>query len=464
MTNKKPIDVSVIGEVLAKRTIKERLKEKLGLRTTSTLIVPSLRYKDKVFPSFSFDKLNDIQTGDPDTGAAMDMIAGQVVRGGFETTMNEDYAEKSDGLTAKEVVDEKCQEFNIDQIAKEMTSDIIGYGESFIWKGKGKIIRQAVRIMPSTIKLFNFDDMGLELQGIETYATDFSADELIRGSYNRIGKQPLGFGILQALATGLVINGVSREPLIVMKSKIMQAMVNQIQAFSSPKQIWILPDCPDDKLPAYRDQIKKMQDGEVMLTNKSGASVVNAVAERMRGLDLYVEKIWNSYYIALQTPIPQLFSGDQLTQASASSALTIAEVGKIDDLRRYIKRLIEREFFIPWLDDAGLDPKQAKVRLNWRLMQRPDANVLLPIIQKGRENNDLTRTEYRRIIADFGLPIDPQATKELEEEDKKREAMNQQGMPQQDGKSPNSTNPDQPIQSAKKKYEVRRDDQNYAGE
>lgn len=440
----------------------QKFKEALSRKPGASLLVPAeTSSSGKVFPTLAFDKLNDIHIGDPDVGTALELISGQAVGRGFETTMNEKYTEKTeDGRTAKELVDDKCQEFGLDQIVKEDVVDVVGYGESFIWKG-GTNIAFLTRIMPASIQSFTFDKDNLTLQAVNTQHKSFPIDELVRYSYNRIGKQPIGFGILQALGMTLTQGGEQRMSFAEIKAKIQTAMVKQIEDFSSPNQMWIFPEATDDKLAMYLTKVNNLAKGRRVVYNKPGAAVINAVPERMRGMDMYVEKIWNTFYLALQTPIPQLFTGGQLTQASATAALSVGELGKIDDLRRSVKRTIEQEIFASWLKEAGLDPLKAKVRVNWRLMQRPDTNVLLPVVQRSREMKDISATEIRKIYADMGLPITPEIPEELKKE--QEEAKKTQEKAQSDKeKIPGMPAQAQPVQSAEKKHEMRRDEGRFA--
>jgi len=427
-----------------------KIRSALGRR--GTLIAPETEYVTKIYPTLSFDELNNIHIGDPDVGTAIDLIAGQVCHGGFETSMDPKYAIKTvDGRTAKELVDDRCQEFGLDQITKENVADVVGYGESVIWKGGPQSIKLLARVMPASIRSFNFSLDGMTLENIETYKTKLSINEVIRYSYNRIGKQPVGFGVLQALGTALLINGETRAPFAEIKARVQSAMVKQIEEYSAPNQMWVLPDAPKADMPTYKAMIQRLKKGERIAYNKAGAQVINAVAERMRGMDMYVEKLWNSFYLALQTPIPQLFAGGQLTQASALAALGVAEIGKIDDLRRYIKRVNEQEIFALWMREEGLDPLRAKVRMNWRLMQRPDSNVLLPLVVRVRELKDISRTEMRTVLSDMGLPITPEYPK-----DELEEPMPEKTGDQRD--TPGLPISNQPVTSVEKKHEARGDE------
>lgn len=395
-----------------------RIKEGLNKILTAVHIVKSrglLLFPEivggRVYPKPSFDELNNILIGDPDVGSAIDFIADIVMGTGMETTMNEKYEETtSDGRTAKEIVDDQAYEFGLDQVTQEVVKDVVGYGNSVLWKNNtgGSKIEFLIRVMPTYIKQFKFDKAtGLMLEHIQSNRVKFPANQVEWFSYNRIGKQPIGFGILQALGTSLSVGGVSRKSFVSIKARIQQAMADQIETFSAPNQMWILPDCPDNKLGEYHTKIQQLKKGQRLAYNKAGASVITAVSERMRGLDFYVETLFNSFYLALQTPLPKLFTSPGFTQASAMAALQMGE-RKIYALQRYIKRVVETRVFASWIAEEGLDPLKAKVRLNWRMIQRPDINVLLPIVLKARENRDLSQLEFRNFLADFGLGIKPE--------------------------------------------------------
>jgi len=389
-----------------KTTVKALMEAITG--KTGTAMFPSRTSKDKIYPEPSFEKLSNIETGDPDVGAAIDFISDVVMALGFETSMNEKYTEKAEGKTAKEIVDDNNESFGTDQVIQEIVKDVVGYGNNVIWKNRtgGKKIEFLIRIMPASIKNFNFDETGLILKSVETNLKTFPADQLIWFNFNRKGKLPIGFGILQALGTALKYGGETREPFAQIKAKIQTYMTDQIENFSAPNQMWILPDCPDADLPKYHSQVQQLKKGQRITYNKAGATVVSAVPERMRGLDFYVETLWNSFYLGLQTPLPKLFTSPGFSQASATAAIQMGE-WKVYVLRRYIKRIVEREIFAPWIEEVGLDPLQAKVRLNWGMIRRPDVNVILPLLLKTRENEDMTQEEWRNILRDLGMPLKP---------------------------------------------------------
>ena len=69
-----------------------------------------------VSPDVSFKTMTDVYLGDLAARASIDFLADQIAGNGFYTTMNEQYAEKSEGKTAKETVDQFCEEQGLDEV------------------------------------------------------------------------------------------------------------------------------------------------------------------------------------------------------------------------------------------------------------------------------------------------------------------------------------------------------------
>lgn len=382
-----------------------------GIRKTGTLMVPEKTWGGRVYPDPTFERMMEVHLGDPDVESALEFIGGIAVGNGFETIVNEEYSEAE---TAKEIIDNNCKEFGLDQLTQEMAVDIIGYGNCWFWKGNPEKIEYLARISPGTIKACEFSDDGLFLKSVQTTYYKFPANELIWLKTNRIGKTPLGVGILQKLCTALkTTSGETRAPFAEIKARVQEAMATQIEKFSAPNQMWVLPDCPDDKLVTYHAKIQKFKQGTRLAYNKAGATVIQAIPERMRGLDFYAETLWNSFYLALATPYPKLIlgGGPGFTEASAKAAERIGE-RKIFTLQRYLKRVIETEIFDVWLMQEGLDPKQAQPRLNWRLSDRPKMEVLLPLLHGTWLKKGMTTEEWRKILMNIGVDLE---TKEVPE-------------------------------------------------
>jgi len=77
----------------------------------------------------------------------------------------------------------------------------------------------------------------------------------------------------------------------------------------------------------------------------------------------------------------------------------------ISTLQRYLARGYEHQIFNSWLKEEGLDPKQAKIKLNWQFPDKPKPEVLLPLIEKTWELGGITDEEWRDALMDFGVQL-----------------------------------------------------------
>lgn len=378
----------------------------------ASLVIPEKAYGGRVYPDPTFEKMNDVHIGDSDIGSSIQFISDVAVGNGFEVTMNEDYKQtvisgEYYGLTAVELIREKCDFFGMDELTQEITKDLVGYGNSILWQKNPVKIETLARILPGTIKEFKFDDeSGLILEYVKTSKASFPADELIPFMYNRIGKTAIGVGILQALCTALKLKkGGSRPPMAEIKNRIQKSMMEQIEKFSAYNELWILPGVSDKKLSTYHSKIQKLYNAR-MVFNKPDAKVIQLVPERMRGLDFYAETLWNSFYLALGTAYPKLVLGGAggFTEAAANAAVAMGE-RRIAALQRFEKRMIETFIFDKWVAEEGLDPIKAQVRLNWQIIDKPKMETLLPMLEKTWELKGITTPEWRDVLIKCGVNL-----------------------------------------------------------
>lgn len=357
-----------------------------------------------IYPDVNFQNACELLLGDPDIAAAIDFIVSVAAGRGFETSMNSNYTTKtSDDKTAKEVVDLKCKIFNFDSLVQEIAEDIVAYGNSFIWKGNSVKFERCIRILPYWVYRVDFSDSKiktLHLLNPQDVPNKIDGNEVIWLHTSAIGKDRLGIGILQGLLTPYA----GRPPFAHIKAKVQKAMAEQIENFSAYNEVWVFEGLADKDVSTYNARIQQMKKGKRITTNKP-AQIIRSIPERMRGLDFYVETLWNSFFLGLKTPYPKLVVGGTFTEAAANSAIRVGDV-RINLLRRYLKREIETQFFDVWVAEEGLDPVEAQVRLHWRLMRMPDVNVLLSSLTKLTELGTIKTSEMRKILRDMGLPIE----------------------------------------------------------
>jgi ketopantoate hydroxymethyltransferase len=124
--------------------------------------------------------------------------------------------------------------------------------------------------------------------------------------------------------------------------------------------------------------------------------------------EAYVEHILNQVYLGGQTPLPKLFTTPGFTEASARAALEMAE-RKVMALQRFIKRIVEREIFVPVIAQAGLDPEKANCRLHWGMPDRPKIEVAdvirLAEVSASYGISYVHPEEVRRMLAKMGFEL-----------------------------------------------------------
>ena len=386
-----------------------------------------------VSPDVSFKTMSKVYLGDLAARASIDFLADQIAGAGFYTTMNTEYEEKSGGKTAKELVDEFCAEQGLDEVLQESARYLIGWGNVFWWVGNAKKI-EFLRTVPLEIIRDNgvkFDSDG-QLDGIELdwkrQPNEISGDEVIHLAYNVLSAKPLGIGVLQSLCTPLDIgDGETREAFYQIKAKIHSGMADTVYMFGAPNELWSFPGLSRERLQEFFAEIKSIpRRGSRFVFNPpagSEAKVQPIVAERMRGLDFYVETLIDEFVLGLQTPLAKLVTRTGFTEASANAALEIAE-RRVLALQRFLKRDVERYVFSRVIAAAGLDPVRAHVRLNWGVPESLDYEKLTELlghlitVMEKVGPNVISPQELRTILRDIAkLPLDEEALNQPEEKE-----------------------------------------------
>ncbi len=373
-----------------------------------------------VSPVVSFKAMTGVYLGDLAARASVDFLADQIAGVGFYTFMNEDYAERSEGRTAKEVVDEFCAEVGLDEVLQESARFLVGWGNVFWWTGNPVKI-EFLKTVP--LEIIKDDGIKFSEGKLERIEFDWKrqprqivGDELIHLAYNVLTASPLGVGILQSLCTPLDIgDGEQREPFYQIKGKIQAGMADTIYTFGAPNELWSFPGLSKERINEVLSQIKTIpRRGSRFVFNPpvgSEAKVQPVIAERMRGLDFYVETLQDEFVLGLQTPLAKLVTKTGFTEASAKAALEIAE-RHVLTMQRFLKRSVERHVFDRVVAQAGLDPARARVRLNWGIPERLDyeklTGMLSPLIEILKTApNVITPAELRKILREVAkLPLE----------------------------------------------------------
>ena len=338
----------------------------------------------------SFKTMTHVYLGDLGARASVDLLADQIAVK-FYTTMNEKYEETTgDGRTAKEVVDDFNEIAGVDQTLQVSARFLVGWGNVFWWIDNPKVINKFVPVPLEAIKDrgVKFDQSGF-LDRIELdwqyEPKTIPGDELIHLAYNVITALPLGIGTLYSLCRPLNIgDGEQREPFYQIKGKIHTGMSQTIYKFGAPNELWNLPGLKKETTKQVQSMISKIgPKGERFVWNPpkgQEAKVQTIVAERMRGLDYLVETLDDEYNLGLQTALTRLIAKRGYTEASSKTAEGVSET-RVFAIQQFLKRGIERFVFDTVVRAEGLDPAEAKVRLNWGMPEALDYEKLIDLLQ-----------------------------------------------------------------------------------
>jgi len=383
-----------------------------------------------VSPAVSFKLMTSVYLGDLATRASIDFLADQVAGVGFYTTMNETYKEPSEGKTAKEIVDEFCEEVGLDEVLQESARYLIGWGNVFWWVGAPVKI-EFLRPIPLEI----IKDEGIKFDfakgAIRELIFDWkqqpqqiSGDEIIHLAYNVLTAKPLGVGILQSLCTPLDIgNGDKRDAYYQIKGRSHDSFTKIMEKFGAPVELWSVPGASEKTSKELMATLKSIpREGARIVVNpaqRSEAKVQPVVPETPRGIEKYLEILDDEYLIGLQSPISNLLGKTGFKYATAEAAVEVV-ANRVMAFQRFLKRGVERHLFDKVVAAAGLDPKQAQVRLNWGMPEALDYEKLSQILGQLTEllkvkPSVIGTEELRKILRDVAkLPLE----KELPEEPK----------------------------------------------
>ena len=402
----------------AVRRLYEALTHRTALFLTETEKVMGIS------PDISFKTMTKVYLGDLAARASVDFQGDQIAGQGFYTTMNEEYTETSDGKTAKEIVDEFCEEFHVDELLLGTSRYLVGWGNAFWWVGNKKKFDKLEVVPLDAIRdngiKFDEDSLAEIKLDWNRKPKEIDGDELFHLAFNVMTAKPLGIGILQSLCMPLDIgDGEQREPFYQIKGKVIDGMAQVIYRFGAPNELWSFPGLSEKKLKEAETKIKTIpRRGARFVFNPpkgSEAKVHPIVAERMRGMDKYVETLEDEFDLGLQTPLAKLVTKTGFTEASANAALDIGEL-HILALKRFLKRSTEY-IFDSVVAAAGLDPKQAQVRLNWGIPEQLDYEKLSDLL--GHLVTIMTTmpgvirgSEMRKILRDVAkLPLEEEEAK-----------------------------------------------------
>ena len=368
------------------------------VRGSEATIVPAWQSRVGEKPVVSFEAQVSVYLGDTMARSAVDFLAEQITGPGFYTTAEEP--------KAKVVVDDFCASVNLDELLLSTAREVVAYGNSF-WERITPVRLENLKLLPITsIERVERTAEGVVQGYRQTQAYEgglLRSGQVIHWRWNAVNAEALGSGLIRSLCEGLQTStGEVRPAVADMKARMEKAMLDQFEKFSGPTELWTFKGLTKDDLQAYANVLKRIPSKGARLAYNDEAEIKQAVVPMSRGWESHIEAITNGFLLGLETPIPRLFTTPGFTEASARAALEAAE-RKVMSLQRFIKRTIEREVFNPVVEQAGYNPSEAKVKLNWGIPSEPE--LVTSDVLKAFELGVLSRDEVRKILIGVGWKL-----------------------------------------------------------
>jgi hypothetical protein len=310
---------------------------------------------------------------DPACKSSVDLLAASTVGMGFYTT-----CEQGQGK-AKAVVDEFCEEVNLDGLLNDMARPLIACGNDFWLRLMPEKLSDVVRLPLDAVERVELGSVadikipykveGYKLrakyQGRTAASSSLNPQAVIHWRLNASNTSSFGLGLLQVLIHTLRVGADKRPAYSWMKAKIERIMPKIFEKYAGPDVLAYLEKADSATIKQFESAIKnRPEEGAWLFYNKPCEVKPVTIDPRAQGLEYYIDHIVNQFYLGCETPLPRLFSTPGFTEASARAALDLQDM-LIRPTQRYIKRQVEREIFGPVLRQEGFDPLKVKLRLNW---------------------------------------------------------------------------------------------------
>ena len=387
-----------------------KVREALTVKQSSCYAYPS----SKTFSETALIPLADVMTlyeRDPTCKASVDLLAASSVGMGLYTTANEKYEMAED---AKRAVDKFNEDVNLDGLLNDMARVLIACGNDFWLKLTpdrfGDLCRIPIDAVEKIERKFVQDDdlkipykvEGFKLRHI--YGEDsLKPETVIHWRINCVGQSAFGMGILQVLLHTLTINSDKRPAYAWMKSKIEKIIPNIFIKYAGPHVVVQLEGQKEETIKKLEAAIKNApEEGAWLFSGAKNVSVNPVTIDPRSRFEFYIDHIVNQFYLGCETPLPRLFSTPGFTEASAKAALELQDM-LIKPVQRYIKRQVERDIFDVVLAQAGFEPAEAQVRLNWGSQKVPEINIIDML--KAAELGLIRPEEFRKNAVKWGWEL-----------------------------------------------------------
>ncbi|MEM3699839.1 MAG: hypothetical protein QXL57_03095 [Candidatus Bathyarchaeia archaeon] len=389
--------------------ILKRLIEAFSLKARSGYTYPqsSTVYET---PSIPLSDVIKLYERDPTCKASVDLLAASAVGMGFYTTVNEAYERAEE---AKRVVDKFNENVNLDALLCDMARILIACGNEFWLKITPERLTELHRLPVDAVERIEqtyIQDGALRLPyKVEGYklrqsygGESLKPEAIIHWRINHIGFSSFGTGVLQVLLHSLTFQSDRRPAYAWMKAKIERIMPKIFEKYAGPDVLALLERADEATIQKFEKAIKSRGEEGAWLFYSGKGDIKPLTLDPRARFEYYIEHIINQFYLGCETPLPRLFSTPGFTEASAKAALDLQSM-LIKPIQRYIKRQVEREIFNPVLAQAGLNPAEAQVRLNWGSEKVPE--IVMADMLKAAELGLIRQEEFRKNAVKFGWQL-----------------------------------------------------------
>jgi hypothetical protein len=361
-------------------------------------------------PSIPLDDVIKLYERDPTCKASVDLLAASAVGMGFYTTANEKYERAEE---AKTLIDQFNEEVNLDVLLCDMARVLIACGNDFWLKITPENLTELQRLPIDAIDRIeqsHIQENGLKIPyKVEGYrlkhaygGETLKPTAIIHWRINCLDTSGFGTGVLQVLLHTLTFQSDRRPAYAWMKAKIERIMPKIFEKYAGPDVLAILEKADENTIQKFEKAIKNRgEEGAWLFYSGKGDIKPIALDPRAR-FEYYIDHIINQFYLGCETPLPRLFSTPGFTEASAKAALDLQNM-LIKPVQRYIKRQVEREIFDAVLVQAGFNPAEAQVRLNWGMPETP--KILMADMLKAAELKLIRPEEFRKNAVKFGWQL-----------------------------------------------------------
>jgi hypothetical protein len=400
----------------------------LIIREAAGLMLPIARASGEIAP-ISLTVYRDAYIKDPSISAAVDYLAEQAVGVGFFVT--------SSNPDVKKLVEEFNAEQGMDQLLMQNAKECVFGGNSFLEKVRDNEKLAGLKLLPLTSirKIKRDPTSGRVLwyeQSIGGSKIPLEAANIVHFRFNPQDGEAFGSPVIRSLLESYPVDDrYTRESLLKIKAKMETIMPKIFERYASPKSVWVFTGASDNKLNEYKTAIEQTPQNEDLVFNPSGSTSFDiktlAIDPRAR-FEGFVNYIESQTVAGMQTPVVKLYTAPGFTEASATVAKEISE-RKIEFLRRFFKRVVEREIYADLLESNGFDPIKDRVVFNWGV-EKPELSFenIIALAQVSAQTGVeyLSKDEVRRMLRKFGFEVEESQSTEVSGEQPKGAKPNEQ--------------------------------------